>query len=100
MSAVFSKVLPEPGFDTCYEDSLRFFMIITKIHIGHLIQEELRSQGRSVAWFARELGIDRTSCYRIFGAPSIDTLLLIRISLLLKVNFFTFYIDILQNKVD
>ena len=35
------------------------------VHIGTLIKEELRRQGRSVAWFARKLCCERTNVYSI-----------------------------------
>lgn len=62
------------------------------IHIGHIIQEELRAQGRSVAWLARQLGTSRMACYRIFHSYSIDTHLLYRISELLGKNLFEEYV--------
>ena len=46
------------------------------LHIGHEIQQELRRQERSVAWFARRLACDRTNVYRIFDKESLDTRLL------------------------
>ena len=63
------------------------------IHIGHIIQEELRAQGRSVAWLARQLNTSRMACYRIFHSYSIDTHLLYRISELLERNLFEVYVE-------
>ena len=63
------------------------------IHIGKIIQEELRAQGRSVAWLARQLGTSRMACYRIFHSYSIDTQMLYRISELLGRNLFEVYVD-------
>ncbi|MBP3456277.1 MAG: XRE family transcriptional regulator [Alistipes sp.] len=59
--------------------------------IGEEIRAELRRQGRSVVWLARELSCDRTTCYRIFRSHSIDTLLLWRISRILDHDFFDRY---------
>lgn len=61
------------------------------IHIGKLIREELRRQGRSVTWFARKLYCDRTNAYNIFRRRSIDTEMLLRISQILDCDFFTHY---------
>ncbi|MBQ8889880.1 MAG: XRE family transcriptional regulator [Bacteroidaceae bacterium] len=58
------------------------------VHIGKLIEEELRKQERSVTWFAKQLCCERTNVYSIFKRESIDTQLLYRISLILKKNFF------------
>ena len=63
------------------------------IHIGKLIEEELRRQERTVSWFARKLFCDRTNVYDIFQRKSIDTELLLRISRILDYDFFQHYTD-------
>lgn len=63
------------------------------MHIGKLIEEELRRQERSVSWFAKKLYCDRTNVYSIFKRPSIDTELLLRISIILNRNFFSYYLQ-------
>lgn len=68
------------------------------VHIGKLIEEELRRQGRSVSWFAGKLYCDRTNVYSIFRRKSIDTDLLIRISRILDYNFFNCYRSELEEK--
>ena len=66
------------------------------IHIGKLIEEELRRQERSVTWFADKLCCERTNVYSIFKRQSIDTVLLLRISLVLHRNFFSVYLEELE----
>lgn len=61
------------------------------VHIGHLIQEELRRQGRTVAWFSQQLNTSRMACYRIFHSYSIDTHVLFLVSELLDRDFFAEY---------
>ena len=63
------------------------------IHIGSLIEQELRRQDRSVTWFAAELHCDRTNVYKVFKRKSIDTRLLVDISVILQHNFFLDYAD-------
>lgn len=63
------------------------------IHIGNLIKEELQNQERTISWFARKLYCDRSNVYDIFKRESIDTELLLRISLILERNFFLLYVD-------
>lgn len=58
-------------------------------HIGTLIKAELERQERSISWFARKLSCDRSNVYRLFQKESIDTRLLVRISLLLDHDFFS-----------
>ncbi len=57
-------------------------------HIGQLIREELKQQGRTVTWFAKAINCDRTNIYNIFERESIDANLLIRISKALNKDFF------------
>mgnify|MGYP002624723440 FL=1 len=59
-----------------------------KMHIGNLIQEELKRQGRSVTWFAEQLFYTRPHIYKIFSKATIDTGLLQRISRILNHDFF------------
>ena len=63
------------------------------IHIGSLIEQELRRQDRSVTWFAAELRCDRTNIYKVFKKKSIDTKLLEDISIILRHNFFLDYAE-------
>ena len=59
--------------------------------IGELIQQELRRQERTVSWFARKLNCNRSNVYDIFRRSTIDTELLLRISIVLNTNFFELY---------
>lgn len=70
-----------------------FLFLMSPIFIGKFIEEELRSQDRSVVWFANKLSCNRTNVYKIFHRASIDTELLLRISNVLKRNFFDVYTD-------
>ncbi|MBR4349169.1 MAG: XRE family transcriptional regulator [Bacteroidales bacterium] len=69
-----------------------------EIHIGHIIQETLKKQGRSVAWLARELNYTRENMYNIFKSPRIDTDTLLKISLALDKNFFLLYSDFYKKR--
>ena len=57
-------------------------------HLGSLIKQDLMSQERTVAWFARKLCMDRSNVYRLFQKNSIDTMLLSRISSVLGKDYF------------
>ena len=57
-------------------------------HIGQLIEEALRSQGRSVAWLADRLCCHRNNVYLIFRRERIDTVTLMKISIALRHDFF------------
>ena len=61
------------------------------IYIGQHIEKELHKQQKSVAWFARQLGCSRTNVYKIFAKKTIDTDALVRISKILKFDFFVLY---------
>lgn len=64
------------------------------VHIGSLIEQELRKQERTVTWFASKLHCDRTNIYKIFKKQSIDTRLLEQISVILQHNFFSDFSDV------
>lgn len=68
------------------------------MHIGQLIKQELEDQGRTVVWFARKMSYSRTNVYKIFDRATIDTDVLLRISLLLGVDFFKAYSSELKEK--
>ncbi|MBR4561944.1 MAG: hypothetical protein IKO23_08530 [Bacteroidales bacterium] len=61
------------------------------IHIGHLIQAQLKADQRSASWLAREIGCSRNHLYKVFRKPSLDGELLLRISLAMNFNFFQYY---------
>lgn len=68
------------------------------IHIGSVIKDKFDELGLPVSWFAKELCCDRTNVYSIFKRESIDTSLLVKISLILNHDFFKCYSDDLRDK--
>ena len=66
------------------------------MHIGQALKEQLKEDGKSVVWLARELGCHRTNIYNLFDKYSIDTQLLQRISTVMRHNFF----DLLQQETE
>lgn len=73
-------------------------LFVTMKPIGILIKEELEKQERSITWFARKLSCDRSNIYRLFQKESIDTNLLVRISILLGKDFFSDLSDYVKEK--
>jgi len=65
-----------------------FMQETTHIHIGQLIRKQLRNNGQSAVWLAKQLNCDRSKLYRIFSNPTIYTDDLGRISAILKHDFF------------
>ncbi len=60
------------------------------LHIGRLIQQKLNEQERSGAWLARKLFTDPSNVSKIIHRKHLDTALLMRISLILNVDFFKY----------
>ncbi|MBQ0129867.1 MAG: XRE family transcriptional regulator [bacterium] len=56
--------------------------------MGARIRAELKRQGRTVSWLAKQLCMERTGLYYTFRQSSINTELLLRISCCLEHNFF------------
>lgn len=84
--------VPKAGYK-CFPRSALLLFFMSQIFIGKLIEEELRSQDRSVVWLAGKFDCNRTNIYKIFHRSSIDAELLLRISNALGRNFFTLYTD-------
>ena len=61
------------------------------IHIGQVIQAQLKADQRSASWLAREIGCSRNHVYKIFDKPSLDSELLFFISKTMSFNFFQYY---------
>ena len=59
------------------------------MHVGQLIEQQFREQGRTVTWFANQLCCTRANVYKIFSKDNIDVQLLIRISHVLNYDFFS-----------
>ena len=72
-------------------------MLHSEIHIGKLIQNKLREDGRSVSWLAKKIHCKRDNVYKIFDRSSIDTELLLRISFALNTDFFAYMSDAYHN---
>ena len=71
-----------------------------QIHIGHIIRDELRRQGRTNQWLAEQIGMSSRNLWRIYNKPSIDTQTLFHISKMLNTNLFQPYLDALHNMTD
>lgn len=61
------------------------------IHIGHIIEERLRCEGRSVTWLSQQISCTRNHIYKIFNKYTVDCELLLRISKALQFDFFQYY---------
>lgn len=56
--------------------------------IGELIRQKLNEQKHTVVWLSQQLSCSRTNVYKIFEKDHLDTRLLMRISHILKFDFF------------
>lgn len=61
------------------------------IHIGKIIEEELHRQERTVTWLSRKIHCDRRNIYDIFSRSCVDTDLLMRLSIALNTDFFSYF---------
>lgn len=71
----------------------------SKIHIGLIVKEVFENQPRycTVSWLARQLHCGRANVYNIFERQSIDTDLLMRLSIILKHDFFKYFSAIIED---
>lgn len=61
---------------------------LMSVHIGKEIEKKTRECGMTVVGLSRKLGCHRTNVYRIFCSPTIDTGVLLRLSVILGYDFF------------
>ncbi|MDR1347652.1 MAG: XRE family transcriptional regulator [Prevotellaceae bacterium] len=69
-----------------------------KIHIGKLICNKLKENGRSVSWLARQVYCDRSNLRKMLKNNHIYSELLLRISIALDYDFFAHYSSLICNK--
>jgi len=74
-------------------------MLRDDIHLGNLIYNKLKDERRSVSWLAGQIHCKRNNIYKIFSKSSIDTDLLLRISLALKTDFSVYLSESYQDKM-
>ncbi|MFN3405919.1 MAG: hypothetical protein ACK40G_17625 [Cytophagaceae bacterium] len=63
------------------------------IHLGKEIEKRVKELNYPVKELAKQLNTSRNNIYNIYSRESIDTALLVKISEVLKYDFFQFFID-------
>jgi hypothetical protein len=71
-----------------------------QIHIGGLIKTELKRQQKTTTWLAQQLSCTRMNVYKIYRRSWISTDLLIKISIILNVDFFALISEKLSQNED
>jgi len=66
------------------------------IHLGSMIERELRKQGKSVFWLAKAVNLERSGIYKLFRRKNISVQLLLKISVALRHDFFDDISEILR----
>lgn len=61
---------------------------VKPIHIGTVVKKELERQGQTVEWLAFNIPTSTPNCYKMLNSASINTDVLMRISVALEHNFF------------
>lgn len=70
------------------------------VHIGKEIKKKMRARKMTVVGLSRELGCHRTNVYRIFESPTIDSGILLRLSVILSYDFFKLYSKVLSSRLE
>lgn len=66
------------------------------VHIGDIIKDELRRQGRTITWLSSQVNCTRENLYKVFRRPWIYTDLLFEISRALNHDFFKLYSELYE----
>jgi len=67
------------------------------IDIGLAVRQKMDEYGTSVAWLARQVGCDKGNLHKQLHNKHIYPELLLKISIVLKTDFFTCYSDYLRD---
>ena len=90
-----SQVVARPNIMQL-DKTKRLEQAINNLRIGRRIHDELKRQGRSVSWLAKQLGMERTGLYYTFRQNSVDLELLLRISAFIGHNFLQDVADVFK----
>ena len=71
-----------------------------EIHIGMIIREKMKEEGRSVNWLSKKLNCNRSNIYKIYEKSNMDITLLLHISRALNYNFFNDISALLKKDTD
>jgi len=70
-----------------------------EIHIGNLIRAKLKEDGRSYTWLAKKINCQNSNIAKILNKSTINSGLLLDISVALEENFHRYYTDIYHDKI-
>lgn len=71
----------------------------SEIHIGRMIRKNMREKKISVISLSRQMDCSRTNVYKILDRHSVDTDTLMKLSLLIGLDFFKIYSTELALKI-
>jgi len=74
-------------------------MEVAEIHIGNLVKKELQRQDLSISWLSRQIYRDSSNVNKMLQKSSMHTDVLLRISFVLRHNFFEEIAFLLQTKL-
>ncbi|MDR2836487.1 MAG: XRE family transcriptional regulator [Bacteroidales bacterium] len=69
---------------------------MNEVYIGNIIKQKLKENGRSITWLAKKIYADPSNFSRNLKENKVDIEQLLKISKLLKVDFFAYYSEILK----
>lgn len=58
------------------------------MHVGNRVKEILDMQGLPASWLAAQIPCERSNVYNIFRRENLDVELLLKISIILRYDFF------------
>ena len=70
-----------------------------KIHIGKLIRQKMKEDGRTTKWLAEQIGCHSSIISRIYEQRYPATERLIKICIHLKINLFIHYFDYVNERI-
>ena len=80
-------------------DFLLYQFINSEIHIGKIIQKVKEDKGIKSNWIAKKIAYSPSNMQKIYTRKSINTAVLVDISIYLKFNFFDIYVDYINEQM-
>jgi len=71
-----------------------------EVHTGKLIQQKMEEEGRKAEWLAKKIPCHKNHIYRIYEQDHLHPALLLKISVILKYNFFSHYFNYVNEQIN
>jgi plasmid maintenance system antidote protein VapI len=73
---------------------------LSQIHIGEIIRQQLKEEGRSIVWLSKQINCDSSNLCKLLNQNSFYTDQLYRISVALKTDYFGIFSEVVKKSCE